>query len=96
MTHSDILDEAVSQDADFDFGIKFYETSSFTTEKTDDFEIGKMIYLEVNPSVPLIDELDFAVQTCRMTYNQLSYAFYENVSFFSIELDDNCEFDKIV
>ena len=80
MTHSDILDEAVSQDAELDFDITFYETSSFSTEKTDDFEIGKMIYLEVNPSVPLIDELDFAVQTCRMTYNQLSYAFYENVS----------------
>ena len=74
------MNEAVSQDTDFDFGIKFYETSSFETEKTDDFEIGKMIYLEVNPSVPLIDELDFVVQTCRMTYNQLSYAFYENVS----------------
>ena len=43
VVHSDVLDEAVQQSSDFEFEITFYESSSYATEKTDDFVIGEML-----------------------------------------------------
>ena len=81
VVHSDLLDEAVQQSTDFEFGIKFYESSSFATEKTSDFLIGEMLYFEIEPTSTMIDQLDWTAKTCSLSHGAKSYAFYEEVGF---------------
>ena len=78
--HSDVLDESVKTQASYSFEIKFYESSNFAVEKTDDFMIGEMIYFEIDATETMLDEIDWAVKTCTLSHNTLSYAFYENAS----------------
>ena len=79
MAHSEVLHEAVSQTKELSFSIDFFESERFETEKTDDFEIGQMLYIEVLPSTPLATSLDWVVNSCRLSHEDLSYTFYENV-----------------
>ena len=93
--HSDVLDEAVTTDASYSFEIKFYESANFATEKTDDFMIGEMLYFEIDATETMLDQIDWAVKTCTLSHDTLSYAFYENVSKPIILLKDKPTFRDV-